>query len=290
VCTISRGRRGTSRPPGFRNSSPNGCSADRDERGRAIEPASEKKHWDRFWEQAPSVEDVYSNEGRVAERIARAVNVSGARVLEVGAGSGRDGLMLAARGARVVSLDYSLPSLRLIAGQTRGTAGASLVCGDAFALPFADGVFDVVFHQGLLEHFRNPDDLVAENARVLKRGGIILVDVPQRYHYYTLVKHAAIALRLWFAGWEREYTAGELERLLERHSFSVVSSYGEWFNPPIWYRMLRRGLIRAGIRLPMYPRAFQALGARLAPLREALLRRRFALSTTVVVGTIARKT
>ena len=44
-------------------------------------------------------------------------------------------------------------------------------CGDAFALPFADGTFDVVFHQGLLEHFRNPDDLIAENARVLKPGG-----------------------------------------------------------------------------------------------------------------------
>ena len=235
------------------------------------------------------MEGVYSNEGRVAERIAQAIPVRGARVLEVGAGSGRDGLMLAERGATVVSLDYSLPSLRLIRSQALGAGTIAACCGDAFALPFADGTFDIVFHQGLLEHFRNPDDLIAENARVLRPGGIMLVDVPQRYHYYTIVKHALIALRLWFAGWEREYSVGELERLLERHSFSVVSSYGEWFNPPIWYRMLRRGLFRVGIALPMYPRAFAVVGKAFGGLREALLRRRLALYTTVVVGTIARK-
>ena len=235
------------------------------------------------------MEDVYSNEGRVAGRIARAAVVFGMRVLEVGAGSGRDGILLAECGARVVALDYSIPSLRLIKAQTPEVGTLAVCCGDAFALPFADGTFDIVFHQGVLEHFRNPGDLIAENARVLKPGGYILVDVPQRWHYYTVIKHLLIALRLWFAGWEREYSVGELERLLRAHSFSIVSSYGEWFNPPIWYRMLRRGLIRAGVTLPMYPRVFTALGSAFGGLRKALLGKRFALYTTVVVGTIARK-
>ena len=164
-----------------------------------------------------------------------------------------------------------------------------MCCGDAFALPFADGTFDVVFHQGLLEHFRNPDDLIAENARVLKPGGYLLVDVPQRWHYYTVIKHLLIALRLWFAGWEREYSVAELEGMLRRHSFSVVSSYGEWFNPPIWYRMLRRGLVSLGVTLPMYPRFFAVLGRAFGNAREAFLKKRVALYTTVVVGTIARK-
>ena len=210
-------------------------------------------------------------------------------MLEVGAGSGRDGAELARLGARVVALDYSLPSLRLIRAQAGGGSSVAACCGDAFALPFADGTFDVVFHQGLLEHFRNPDDLIAENARVLKPGGCILVDVPQRYHYYTVVKHALIGLRLWFAGWEREYSVAELEGMLRRHNFSVVESYGEWFNPPIWYRMLRRGLLSIRIALPMYPRVFAAAGKIFGGPGRALLKRRFALYTTVVVGTIARK-
>ncbi len=159
---------------------------------------------------------------------------------------------------------------------------------------FRDGMyqantFDLVCSFQTLDHLSDPLEVLRIAHGVLKPGGIMLVDVPQRYHYYTVVKHILIALRLWFAGWEREYSAGELERLLRRHSFSIVSSYGEWFNPPMWYRMLRRGLLRAGITLPMYPRAFAAIGKAFGGLRETLSRRRFALYTTVVVGTIARK-
>jgi len=250
---------------------------------------SERAHWDRFWDSAPGVEDVYSNEDRVAAHIADALSVDGLRVLEVGAGSGRDGIGLAERGAKVVSLDYSMPSLRMIGSQLGGDASVALCCGDAFSLPFADGTFDLVFHQGLLEHFRNPDDLIAENRRVLKRGGLFLVDVPQRYHYYTLVKHLLIAAGRWFAGWETEYSIGGLERLLRKHSFSIVSSYGEWLNPPIWYRMLRRAAVAIGLRLPMYPRIFDFSRRRFGSVRSRLLKKRWVLYTTLVVGTLARK-
>jgi len=250
---------------------------------------SEREHWDRFWVSAGEVEGVYSNEDRVAARIEHALSVDNLRILEVGAGSGRDGIRLAERGARVVSLDYSMPSLRIIGSQLDGEASVTLCCGDAFSLPFADGTFDLVFHQGLLEHFRNPDDLIAENGRVLKRGGLLLVDVPQRYHYYTAIKHLMIAMGLWFAGWETEFSIGGLERMLRNHSFSIVSSYGEWLNPPIWYRMLRRAAVAIGLRLPMYPRIFTFFRDRFGGFRSRLLRKRWVLYTTLVVGTFARK-
>ncbi len=250
---------------------------------------SERGHWDSFWVSSGGVEEIYSNDDRVAEQIERALPVDGLRVLEVGAGSGRDGIRLAGNGARVVSLDYSMPSLRMIGSQLKGETSVKLCCGDAFDLPFAGGTFDIVFHQGLLEHFRNPGDLIAENRRVLKPGGLLLVDVPQRYHYYTAVKHILIAMGRWFAGWETEYSVGELERMLRDHSFSIVSSYGEWLNPPIWYRMMRRASLALGLRLPMYPRIFTFVRRRLGPLRSSLLRKRWVLYTTLVVGTLARK-
>jgi SAM-dependent methyltransferase len=250
---------------------------------------SEKRHWDRFWKDAGSTDRVYSNEGRVAAQISRIVSVEGLRVLEVGAGSGRDGIELSSLGAQVVSLDYSKPSLAMIGSQISGCESVVLCCGDAFSLPFEDETFDIVFHQGLLEHFRNPDELIEENRRVLKRGGLLLVDVPQRYHYYTIIKHLAIAIGAWFAGWETEFSVRELERLLEEHSFSVVTSYGEWLNPPIWYRMLRKAALGAGVRLPMYPRIFRFIRESFSGLRAGLLSMRWALYTTVVIGTLARK-
>ena len=56
---------------------------------------SEKKHWDEFWSSSPALGDVYANDGRVVACLAAHLDLRGARVLEVGAGTGRDSLELA---------------------------------------------------------------------------------------------------------------------------------------------------------------------------------------------------
>jgi len=66
---------------------------------------STEAHWTRFWRERAEIEDVYSTEGRVVEEILAATPVSGKRVLEVGAGSGRDSVALAEAGAVAVLLD-----------------------------------------------------------------------------------------------------------------------------------------------------------------------------------------
>lgn len=248
--------------------------------------SSEKRHWDRFWATSPGLADTYANDGRLVAYLLSRLDVRGKRVLEVGAGTGRDSLELASRGAEVWTLDYSDESLALI----RGAAGerVRIVCGDALALPFRDASFDIVFHQGLLEHFRRPQDLLAENHRVLRRGGHLLVDVPQRYHYYTAMKRALMAVDHWFAGWETEFSAGELRGLVEEAGFTVEGFYGENLFPPVWYRGVRRTLLKAGIRLPMYPLSSLALTrARESARRAVPLGVR--LATSMVIGCLGRK-
>ena len=89
--------------------------------------------------------------------------------------------------------------------------------------------------------------------------------------------------------WRLRFQGGELERLLERASFRVVATYGEWLNPPVWYRMLRRGVAPLGARLPMRPRVFTTLRRGARGARARLLRMRPVLYTTMVIGTIARR-
>lgn len=252
--------------------------------------SSEKKHWEEFWSSSPGLDDVYANDGRVVAFLVSKMDVRGKRVLEVGAGTGRDSVDLAARGAEVWTLDYSEHALRIMREASGAGSSAQedlrIISGDARSLPFRDDSFDVVFHQGLLEHFRDPLSVLGENHRVLKKGGRLLVDVPQRYHYYTLMKHALMALDRWFAGWETEFSLGELSALMREAGFEIEGAYGENLFPPVWYRGVRRVALKAGVRLPMHP-APGLVRARDAARAAVPLRVR--LSTSMVIGVLGRK-
>src|SRR6185369_11919417 len=146
---------------------------------------STKQNWESFWVQKENVHEYYSNTDRVLRNLAKITDLKGKKVLEIGAGTGRDSLNLINYGAEVYQLDYAMNALKLMKDvATESGMNVHLVGGDAFRLPFADGTFDIVFHQGLLEHFREPTatNLLKENARIVKSGGILLIDVPQRYH------------------------------------------------------------------------------------------------------------
>ena len=255
---------------------------------------STPQHWQRFWEEADTLElaEVYGTDGRMVREITALGDVAGWRILEVGAGTGRDAVALARAGAEVLTLDYVAGSLHLtVKAATGGGVTVNPVCGDGLAAPFADETFDVVFHQGLLEHFRDPHPLLRDNVRLLKPGGHLVVDVPQRWHYYTAGKQILIALDRWFAGWETQFSIGQLERLLAGHDLAVVRSYGDWMVPGLWYRALRKVLLtRFGRRLPMYPTSvfpFAQLGR---AWRRTFGKTRLALYTTPTIGVVGCKT
>jgi len=252
---------------------------------------STEAHWTRFWRERADIDAVYDTEGRVVEQILAQGSVRGRRALEVGAGSGRDSVALAAEGALAVVLDYSHASLE-VARRVAERGGQRIHCvrADGLRLPFRDGTFDIVFHQGLLEHFRDPMPLLRENARALGPGGLLLVDVPQRYHLYTAAKHVLIALGRWFAGWETEFSIGELTRLLERAGVRVTGRYGQWMVPGLFYRGLRLVLLRARLaQLPLHPPSVPILSPLLRALRAGFARTPLAFYTYFVIGAIGRK-
>jgi len=210
--------------------------------------------WNSFWSRKKNLDKVYPSSPSVLKAILSMGSVKGLRILEVGAGTGRDSLTLARAGATVFILDYSEESLKIGAELTAEAPGnLHLVQGDAFNSPFQSGVFDIVFHQGLAEHFKDPLPLLKENARLLKKGGFCLCDVPQTFHIYTVMKHILIAFDKWFAGWETEFTMPQLKKLMKNAGFEIAHSYGDWMRPNLVYRVFREIGLKFGVNMPKYP-------------------------------------
>jgi SAM-dependent methyltransferase len=92
------------------------------------------------------------------------------RVLEVGCGTGAVLLDLATSAA-VHGLD--LEPLRLLKARTHLPA-AALTCGNALALPYSSGAFDITFFHFLLLWVSNPLLALVEMKRVTHPGGAVL--------------------------------------------------------------------------------------------------------------------
>lgn len=254
--------------------------------------ASTLDHWESYWKgHQADIHDTYSTGGRLVREVLADGPVAGKVVMEIGAGSGRDLVELAGMGARGVVLDYSPASLALVrqVAAARGVP-VMLVQADATRMPFRDGAIDVSFHQGLLEHFRDPMPLLRENARVTAPGGRMVVDVPQTFHLYTVMKNLLILVNRWFAGWETQFTPSQLERLCAATGMEVVRTYGDWMVPGLAYRVVREVLKRGlGLRLPLHPKGPAFWSDGWDELRDSLRGRRWALWTCHVIGTVARK-
>jgi SAM-dependent methyltransferase len=116
----------------------------------------------------PSVEE------RVADLFVRAGALgTQSRVLELGIGTGRIAVPLAARIGRYTGMDLSGPMLAKLVAK-RGSLPLDVVRADATRPPFADGRFDAVvavhvFH--LIPGFR---EVLARLAHALRPGGLLL--------------------------------------------------------------------------------------------------------------------
>jgi ubiquinone/menaquinone biosynthesis C-methylase UbiE len=97
------------------------------------------------------------------------------RALDSGCGAGALAFALAPFVGSVVGVDLS--ANLIYAGKELAPANCELMVGDATALPFEYGSFDIVGCMRVLHHARRPELVVSELARVTRPGGrILLID------------------------------------------------------------------------------------------------------------------
>jgi 2-polyprenyl-3-methyl-5-hydroxy-6-metoxy-1,4-benzoquinol methylase len=143
----------------------------------------------------------------------------GEEILEVGCGSGAYTRELVQRGARVTATEYApgpLAQARHHLGPL--AADADLRIADAQSLPFTDGSFDKVLLSEVIEHVPRPDQAIAEAARVLRHGGLLVVSTPSRFSPLNLAYGVKRRVRRYaFNEHLYELTPGSFRRLVAQH-------------------------------------------------------------------------
>jgi SAM-dependent methyltransferase len=142
-----------------------------------------------FDSKAPGWPGKYATDGRLAGRLtqlAAAVRVlteSGGELLDLGCGSGDLARHLAAARYRVTGCDISPRMLEQAAAADHELAVNWVGLEPGWrSLPFAPASLDTVVASSVLEYVPDPAPVLAECARVLRPGGVLLATVPRLAH------------------------------------------------------------------------------------------------------------
>jgi len=109
-------------------------------------------------------------------------------VLDIGSGPGIVGDYVRRLGFRCVAADASVGMARECRQRTRTDAGRFVSAANATALPFDDGVFDVVMALGVLEYVDEVERALTEFRRVLRPGGTLVVSLLNRASPYRRLR------------------------------------------------------------------------------------------------------
>ncbi|MBV8773687.1 MAG: methyltransferase domain-containing protein [Deltaproteobacteria bacterium] len=136
---------------------------------------------------------VITDQDRLARLVAAIAPGDGGRAIEIATGPGYVAMALAEKCREVIGIDLTEAPLN-IAERTRmnrGLTNVSFRTGDAEALPFADGEFDIAVCRFAFHHFEHPADVLAQMCRVFRDGATIAIEdlyaseLPARASYYN---------------------------------------------------------------------------------------------------------
>ncbi|HEY9400934.1 MAG TPA: metalloregulator ArsR/SmtB family transcription factor [Luteimonas sp.] len=136
-------------------------------------------------------------------------------VLDIASGDGVLAELLAPHSHRYVCIDTSARVVAAAAERLRRFTNVQVREGDMHALPFAEASFDLVVLMHALTYAAKPAQAVAEAARVLKRGGRLLLSSLARHEHRAVVE-AYSHVNLGF-------TEKELRRFAEKAGLRVAS-------------------------------------------------------------------
>lgn len=111
-------------------------------------------------------------------------DIRGRKILDLGCGDGSLTYILTKSGAVVTGVDNEERGLEYarenLSSVDDGTLKYEFINASAYELPFQNESFDAVVSCEVIEHLREPDRMLSESSRVLKKDGKFVLTTPYR--------------------------------------------------------------------------------------------------------------
>lgn len=177
--------------------------------------------------------------------------VSNGKALEVGIGNGRYLNYLKRHGWNVAGIDLSPQAAKV----AKKLFDIDVFIGQLEECPFPDETFDYVHLSHVLEHFFDPLESMKKVFSLLKKGGIVCIEVPNGEGF-----GAKISKDYWY-GWDAPrhlftFTPKTLKLLVEQAGFKVNKIRTKVWNSYDWaetYKQEEKSNKRLEQRPPMFP-------------------------------------
>lgn len=190
--------------------------------------------WDKNWDNLTS--NIYQNtslDSSFAKNAYKCITKwgikDGSRILEAGAGTGRFCIALAKEypNSMIYGIDKSINSISISkkGAQLHGVNNIEFSQGDIFKLPFPDENFDMVFNEGVIEHFHNYEDSIKEMIRVTKTDGRIIIAVPNWYCFPHTIYKKIVGDKFEY-GYEKSFKHNELIQVVTTLGLKQVEIAG----------------------------------------------------------------
>ena len=189
--------------------------------GRPVRPASQEKSVaDEFGQEAKSYSDKYLGQSpgahsfRIRQRRVREIldKLPGGRMLDVGCGPGIMAGYALSRGFEFYGVDISPEMIDMCRVRFNYAKDARFFVGKVEELKFHDSFFDVVICMGVMEYVDDDNAALKEIARVLRRGGIAVITLPNRQSPY----------RIWHSVVSNKLLIDAVKKLLGRHDATLI--------------------------------------------------------------------
>lgn len=146
-------------------------------------------------------------------------------ILEGGCGMAQYVVALRARGYSCFGVDFAP---KTVARVKSSLPDLPVETGDICNLNLKSGSIDAYISLGVVEHFQDgPYDVLKEAARVLKKNGVLIVSVPQAFHWRRLNSHPeGTPLPNNAIFYQYAFTADEFRAILINQGFHVEAEYG----------------------------------------------------------------